>query len=158
LADALALGRETARVAPRRRSVRDLLIRQEQIARHLDFAVRNTRVLARDTVRYARSGAAPVPDLSDAVEDLGRAIWALAAAFDEPEVHEEPRFLALRAAGRATDAIARHDSLVLIEIAGQIRSTAADLMRAAHVEGTDDPGVPEASTEEMLTRPLDSEH
>jgi hypothetical protein len=49
--------------------------------------------------------------------------------------------------------MARHDNLTLIEIAGQIRSTAADLMRAAQAGALDDSGLPEASTEEMLTAP-----
>jgi uncharacterized membrane protein YgaE (UPF0421/DUF939 family) len=156
LNDALALGRETARLAPRRRSARGALERQEEIARHLDFAVRNTRVLARDTLRHARSGAPPVPDLADAVDDLGQALWALAAAFDESGARDEPRFLALRAGARASEAMARHDNLTLIEIAGQIRSTAADLIRAAQAGASDESGFPEASTEEMLSAPRDA--
>jgi uncharacterized membrane protein YgaE (UPF0421/DUF939 family) len=155
LGDALNLGRETAQLAPRRRSARGVLDRQAEIVRHLDFAVRNTRVLARDTVRYARSGGRPVPDLADAVDDLGQAIWALASAFDEPGVREQARFLALRAAGRAIEAMARYDDLTLIEIAGQIRSTAADLVRASQAGASYDSGLLEASTEEMLTVPPD---
>jgi hypothetical protein len=152
LSDALALGRETARLAPRRRSARGLLERQEEIARHLDFAVRNTRVLARDTLRYARGDGAPVPDLADAIADLGLAIWALAAAFDDPDAREEPRRLALRAAARASDAMARHSDRTLIEIAGQVRSTAADLVRASQAGGPDEADAG-ASTEEMLAEP-----
>jgi hypothetical protein len=49
--------------------------------------------------------------------------------------------------------MARHDNLTLIEIAGQIRSTAADLIRASQAGAPDDSGLPEASTEEMLTSP-----
>src|SRR5206468_3640103 len=52
LGDALTIGRETARSAPLRWPARAALDRQEEIGRYLDFAVRNTRVLARDTVRY----------------------------------------------------------------------------------------------------------
>jgi uncharacterized membrane protein YgaE (UPF0421/DUF939 family) len=155
LGDALDLGRETAQLAPRRRSAREALERQAEIGRHLDFAVRNTRVLARDTLRYTRSGGRPVPDLADAVDDLAQAIWALASAFDEPGVREQARLLALRAAGRAIEAMARYDNLTLIEIAGQIRSTAADLIRAAQAGALYDSGLPEASTEEMLTVPPD---
>jgi uncharacterized membrane protein YgaE (UPF0421/DUF939 family) len=151
LGDALALGSQTAQLAPRRRSARDVLDRQEEIGRHLDFAVRNTRVLARDTLRYTRTDAPPVPDLADAVDDLAQAIWALAASFDEPGTHDEPRFFALRAAGRAGEAMARHENLTLIEIAGQIRSTAADLIRASQAGATDDAVVLDATTEEMLT-------
>jgi hypothetical protein len=132
---------------------RAALERKQEIARHLDFAVRNTRVLARDTLRYARSGAPPVPDLADAVADLGRAIWALAAAFDDPEAREEPRRVALRAAARASDAIAQHTDRTLIEIAGQVRSTAADLVRASQAGAPDEADLAQASTEEMLAEP-----
>jgi hypothetical protein len=45
----------------------------------IDFAVRDTRVLARHPLRFVRGrGAAPEP-LPEAVEDLARAVWALAA-------------------------------------------------------------------------------
>jgi uncharacterized membrane protein YgaE (UPF0421/DUF939 family) len=153
LGDALALGRETARSAPLRWSARPALERQEEIGRHLDFAVRDTRVLARETVRYLRSGGSPVPDLAAAVGDLARALWALAASFDDPAAHEQPRSLALRAARRATEAMARHADLMLLEIAGQVRSTAADLARAAQAGEPDGDGMAEASTEEMLAEP-----
>jgi uncharacterized membrane protein YgaE (UPF0421/DUF939 family) len=153
LGEALTIGREAARSAPLRWPARAALERQQEIARHLDFAVRNTRVLARDTVRYARSGDAPVPDLADAVADLGLAIWALAAAFDDTGAREEPRRLALRAAARASDAIARHADRTLIEIAGQVRSTAADLVRASQAGAPDEPDLAEAPTEEMLAEP-----
>ena len=104
-------------------------------------------------VRYLRSGGSPVPDLAAAVADLAQALWALAATFDDPGAREQPRSLTLRAAGRATEAMARHADLLLIEIAGQVRSTAADLMRASQPGGPDDDGLAEASTEEMLAEP-----
>jgi uncharacterized membrane protein YgaE (UPF0421/DUF939 family) len=150
LGEALTLGHETARSAPLRRPARGALERQEEIGRHLDFAVRDARVLARDTVRYLRSGGSAVPDLADAVGDLGQALWALAAIFDDPESPEQPRRLALRAAGRATEAMARHADIMLIEIAGQVRSTAAALARASEAAAPDDKGLADASTEEIL--------
>jgi hypothetical protein len=104
-------------------------------------------------VRYTRSSSSPVPDLADAVGDLGKALWGLAAAFDEPDAHEEPRRLALRAAARANEAMARHADITLTAIAGQVRSTAADLLRASEARGPDEPGLTEASTEEMLAEP-----
>jgi uncharacterized membrane protein YgaE (UPF0421/DUF939 family) len=155
LGEALTQGREMARSAPLRRAARAALDRQGEIGQHLDFAVRDTRVLARDTVRYVRSDGSPVPDLADAVGDLAQAIWALAAAFDAPDPREEPRRLALRAAGRATEAMVRHADLLLIEIAGQVRSTAADLVRASQAGAPDDSGLADASTDEMLTEPPD---
>jgi uncharacterized membrane protein YgaE (UPF0421/DUF939 family) len=153
-AESLALGRETARVAPLRRAALATLERQEELGRQLDFAVRNTRVLARETARHLRADGAPVPDLADAVGDLGQAIWALARTFDDPGAHEDARRLALRAGGRATEALARHADLALIEIAGQVRSTAADIVRASQA-GLTEQGGADVSTEEMLAEPLD---
>ena len=54
LGEALGLGRETARYSLARRSSRAELDRYERGARQVDFAVRNTRVLARHVVRYLR--------------------------------------------------------------------------------------------------------
>jgi uncharacterized membrane protein YgaE (UPF0421/DUF939 family) len=150
LSEALTLGHDTARTAPLRWADRAALERQEEISRNLDFAVRNTRVLARDTVRYVRTNPSPVPDVAAAVAALGQAVWALAASFDDPETREQPRRLALRAAARATEVMARHADLALIEIAGQVRSTAADFMRAAQAATPDDDPLGEASTEELL--------
>jgi hypothetical protein len=155
LGDALTIGRETARSAPLRWPARAALDRQEEIGRHLDFAVRNTRVLARDTVRYMRSGGSAVPDVAAAVADLARAIWVLAVAFEDPDARAEPRRLALRAAARATEARARHADITLTEIAGQVRLTAVDLMRASQAGIPDAAGLSEASTEEMLAEPFD---
>jgi hypothetical protein len=120
------------------------------MARHLDFAVRNTRVLARDVLRLARTTGRPAPELADAVDELARAVWALAAAFDEPERREEPARLARAAAGAAIEAAARQADFTLTEIAGGVRSTAADIVRAALAGADEDPA---ASTEEMLVEP-----
>jgi uncharacterized membrane protein YgaE (UPF0421/DUF939 family) len=155
LADALALGRDTARSAPLRRTARGALDRQEEISRHLDLAVRNTRVLARDTARYTRSGGAPVPELADAVGVLAEAIWALAAVFADPGARDDPRSLALRAAGGASEVMARHPDLTVMEIAGQARSTAVDLVRASQATAREEAEFAEASTEEMLAEALD---
>jgi len=156
LGEALNLGRDTARSAPLRWADRAALDRQEEIGRHLDFAVRNTRVLARDTVRYVRANGSPVADVAAAVAGLGRAVWALAGAFDDPEAREQPRQLALRAAGRASEAMARHADLTLTEIAGHVRSTAVDLMRAAQAGTPDQDAFAEAATDEMLAEPPDT--
>jgi uncharacterized membrane protein YgaE (UPF0421/DUF939 family) len=152
LGDALQLGRDTARSAPLRWADRGALERQDEISRHLDYAVRNARVLARDVVRHTRAGGPPAPELADAVAQLARGVWALAASFDEPDDGVEPRALALQAARRASEAMVGSDHLTLIEIGGQVRSTAVDLVRAAQAGAGDDPDDGEA-TEEMLAVP-----
>lgn len=154
LGQALDLGRDIARSAPLRRPARAALERREEIARHLDFTVRSTRVLAREVLRYTRSDGSPAPDLATAVGDLAQANWALAAVFDDPTARDEPRRFALRAAARATEASVRHADLALIQIAGHVRSTAVDLVRAAEAGAAQREGA-EPSTEEMLAAPVE---
>jgi hypothetical protein len=152
LGDALQAGRETARSAPLRWADRDALERQDEISRHLDYAVRNARVLARDVVRYVRGGGAPVPDLADAVAALAQAVWTLAASFEEDADGAEPRALGLRAGRLASETMVASDDRTLIEIAGQVRSTAVDLVRAAQA-GDGDGSRDDEATEEMLATP-----
>ncbi len=64
--------------------------------------------------------------------------------------------LALRAAGSASEAMARHADLALTEIAGQVRSAAADLIRAAQAGTPDEDAFAEAATDEMLADPPDT--
>jgi uncharacterized membrane protein YgaE (UPF0421/DUF939 family) len=154
LEEALATGRETARFAPLRRSTLDELDRCARMARHVDFAVRNTRVLARHVVRYLRAGSSPPPELAEAVRDLAAAVWALGTELDEPERSTEVRPLASQAAGRATAAAEHGRELALLEVVGQVRSTATDLLRASAVGG---PGARDAGdppTEELLVETL----
>jgi hypothetical protein len=47
----------------------------------------------------------------------------------------------------------RHADITLTEIAGQVRSTAADLVRASEAGAPDEARLNEASTEEMLAEP-----
>src|SRR3954447_4795102 len=71
--EALQLGRETARLSPRRRASLAELERYGASFAQVDFAVRDTRVLARHVVRLARSGEPIDPALPDAVRELGSA-------------------------------------------------------------------------------------
>ena len=141
---ALATGRETARTAPQRFAARTPLERYDRSVEQLDLAVRNTRVLARHALRGVREGREMPADLSFAVTELAQSVWALAAAYDEPERADEARALASSAAARTADVDGHADVTV------QVRSTAVDLMRAAeHVQGSPD----EQPTEELLALP-----
>jgi hypothetical protein len=79
--------------------------------------------------------------LPEAVRELARAVWSLAAAYDDPDEAIGAHAHALRAASLAGDASP--------EVAGQVRSIAADLRRAADLVDTplEDAGAP---TEELL--------
>jgi uncharacterized membrane protein YccC len=140
--EALATGRETARLAPVRRAALAELERYAASFPQIDFAVRDTRVLARHGLRLVRSGT-PVPgELPEAVRRLGDAVWELAGAYERVERCDAARDHAVRAAALARDVDA--------EIGGQLRSTAVDLRRAADlVCGTPD-NSQDAPTEELL--------
>jgi uncharacterized membrane protein YgaE (UPF0421/DUF939 family) len=151
LDDAFAAARETARLAPPRRRAREQVDRYGRTLAQVDFAVRNTRVLARQAVRLTRAPSPAPPELVAAVRELAGAVWELAAAYDDPGRSGEVARLARAAAGRAAAAAERAAEPALVEVAGQVRSTAVDLVRAAELVAAD--GVPapeERPTEELL--------
>jgi uncharacterized membrane protein YgaE (UPF0421/DUF939 family) len=153
LDEALVIAGETARFSPGRRSARGELDRYARAARHIDFAVRNARVLARHAARFLRAGRSAPPELLDAIDDLGLAVWALAAELDEPRGHADVRIPASRAASRATDAFDANPEIGLAEIVAQVRSTAIDLVRAAEAATATGDGFVETPTEELLVEP-----
>jgi uncharacterized membrane protein YgaE (UPF0421/DUF939 family) len=146
----LPVASDTARFSPSRRRDRDLLRRYELTMPQLDFAVRNTRVLARIVLRQTRTGEPTPAGLSEAVRELAEAVWELGVQYEQPERVTKLRPLARSAAQRATDVSDRAPSPVLTQIVGQVRSIAADLVRAADQLG--EPGAPAWSqpTEELL--------
>jgi uncharacterized membrane protein YgaE (UPF0421/DUF939 family) len=150
----LADARDTARFSLARRSARPRLELFSRGAAHIDRAVRNVRVLARASVRHLRGGSPPMPALAEAVRDLARAVWALAAALDDPHEFGDARRFAIRASSRATEVLEEHGGLATNVIVGQVQSTAADLLRAASLEAGESggPGSAEVATEELLAR------
>jgi hypothetical protein len=147
----LVTGRETARYAPGPRSSRALLDRYERSIPQIDYAVRNTRVLARNVVSLVRDGEDVPENLHSAVRDLSNAVWELAASYDAPSHAEPGRRLAVRAANEAASVSTQRPDVVLV--GGQVRSVAVDLVRAADLvaENADEPR--ERPTEELLVAP-----
>jgi hypothetical protein len=116
--------------------------------------VRNTRVLARAALRFSRAGQPAPPELTDAVRGLGAAVWELAAAYDDPRRTDEVARLARAAAGRAAAVVEQAGTApAIVEIAGQVRSTAVDLVRAAELVARGAPAPEELPTEELLLAP-----
>jgi uncharacterized membrane protein YgaE (UPF0421/DUF939 family) len=148
---ALEIAHETARFSPGRRSARPELDRYSRSARHIDYAVRNTRVLARHVARFLRAGYEPPEELAGAIRDLTAATWALAAELDEPaRGGGQVRTHASRAAARATRSFEGERELALAEIVAQVRSTAIDLMRAAEAAAPSDEPWSDPLSEELL--------
>jgi uncharacterized membrane protein YgaE (UPF0421/DUF939 family) len=147
----LVTGRETARYSPSPRSSRALLERYERSIPQIDFAVRNTRVLARNVVALVRDGEEVPENLPGAVRDLSHSVWELAASYDAPSHAEPGRQLAVRAANEA--ATVPHERPDLVLVGGQVRSVAVDLVRAAELVAEDADSLHELPTEELLVSP-----
>jgi uncharacterized membrane protein YgaE (UPF0421/DUF939 family) len=150
LVEAFATSQETVRYSPARRAARDAIARHVRTGEHLDFAVRNTRILARHALRYTRSGLGAPDEVVDAVRELAAAVHGLLLAHDDPALAAGAREHALAAARLARVGFEREPDLGLTEIIGQVRSTAVDLMRAADLLGEAPQPVVEAPTEELL--------
>jgi uncharacterized membrane protein YgaE (UPF0421/DUF939 family) len=152
LDDAFGAARETARFAPPRRGAREQIDRYGRTLAQIDFAVRNTRVLARNALSFLRAGR-PSPELAEAARELSAAVWELAAAYDEPQRSADVRHAGRRAAARAAAVVSQGGEPALVEIAGQIRSTAVDLVRAAELVAGAAP--PEEMPTDELLRPTE---
>jgi uncharacterized membrane protein YccC len=126
--DAVTLARETRPVLSGR-SARERLPAYAAAAQQMDYAVRNTRVLARRVLATVqRDGAAPAP-LAEGVALLAEAVRDLGRELEEPGREVAARRLALRAAATASTVLAGDPGLSSVVIVGQIRSTAIDLLR-----------------------------
>jgi uncharacterized membrane protein YgaE (UPF0421/DUF939 family) len=150
LEEALDTALETARFAPPRRASRMMLERYSRTLRQIDFAVRNTRVLARHSMRYSRARLSAPDGLGEALQHLGEAVWALAAAYDEPARAAEASALAHEAGALAREVFEAEPDLELTAILTQVRSLAADLMRAAELLAGETEISDERPTEELL--------
>ena len=147
----VSTGRDTARYTPPRRSSRVELDRFARSLPQVDYAVRNTRVLARHVVSLVRDDEHVPEALPAAVRDLSNAVWELAASYDAPSHSERARRLAVQAAAGAGAIPETSTDLVLVR--GQIRSAAADLVRAAELIADDRTAPHERPTEELLAHP-----
>jgi uncharacterized membrane protein YgaE (UPF0421/DUF939 family) len=144
----LESGLQTARYTAPRRASRSLLDRYERSIPQIDYAVRNTRVLARNVVTLVREDRDVPETLPGAVRDLSHAVWELAAAYDAPSHAEPGRALAVRAAAEAAALPDERPDVVLV--GGQVRSVAVDLVRAAELVAADADPRAERPTEELL--------
>jgi uncharacterized membrane protein YgaE (UPF0421/DUF939 family) len=150
LEETLSVATETARFSPARRSGLWVVQRYEATMPQLDFAVRNTRVLARYGARQVRLGE-PAPQLAGAVRELASAVWLLAAQYEHPDRSTDVRHVALAAARMAEEIHDREPSLLTTQIVGQVRSVAVDLVRASEsLAGSSDAPAWDLPTEELL--------
>jgi len=133
--DAVALARETFGLRRPRRRTRERVPLYADAAQQMDYAVRNTRVLARRALNAIRRDRQAPPELADAVGLLGDAVLELGNQLEHPESHSAARRLALEAAVKATSVLEREPGLSMSVIIGQVRSTAIDLLRGSGMTG-----------------------
>ena len=150
LFDALAMAREAASILPTRRRLREDLEPAGSAARHIDYAVRNGRVLLRAVAGALRTRVSVNPELVMALATLAAAVDALS---DQLVVGADPQrahTLAIQASAQATEVLALQHDLRTSMIIGQIRATAVDLLRAGGLDGASARGaLPSAPTEHM---------
>jgi uncharacterized membrane protein YgaE (UPF0421/DUF939 family) len=128
LQTAVGAGRETTRLAPTRRGSRGRVERLAGASDAIDLAIRNTRVLARASIR-AIDLDEHVPELvTDGIRDLAAATRALDDHLADPKPDSPAVGSALRAAARATAALEQTGNLSVSVIVGQVRATATDLL------------------------------
>jgi uncharacterized membrane protein YgaE (UPF0421/DUF939 family) len=136
LTEAVGASREVASLSPRRRSARGAVATQQAVAGQLDFAVRNTRVLAR-RARRAVEQQEPIPSsLIDAVLALAEVVRGLDLCAATPE-RVAGRELALHAAACANASLHCNRSLSVTVLIAQVRSLVQDLLIAVGLEEED---------------------
>jgi uncharacterized membrane protein YgaE (UPF0421/DUF939 family) len=127
-ADAVSTGHEATRFAPQRRRYRPAMLEWGEMARSIDLAVRNVRVLARGAIRALRLDENVPEDVVSALRELAASVGAVGGALDEGGDLGAVRAPALRAAARATKVLDTTANMSVSVIVGQIRSTAMDLL------------------------------
>ena len=132
LKEAVAAGRETARLAPpRRRSLRHLDL-YAAAADQIDLTVRDVRALSRAALSVVQPDEGSPEPLSEAVRILATATEALAVYLDTSGDPEDTRRLALEAASEASDLLNQREdlasNLAVNALVDQIHSSAVDLL------------------------------
>ncbi|MEA2281298.1 MAG: hypothetical protein QOK21_1905 [Solirubrobacteraceae bacterium] len=133
-ADAVTSGHEATRFAPQRRRYRPVMDEWGEMARAIDLAVRNVRVLARGAIRALRLDENVPPDVVTALQELAAAVRAVDGALAEGGDLDAVRAPALRAAARASHVLETTTNMSVSVIVGQIRSTATDLLTGTGME------------------------
>jgi hypothetical protein len=133
LKEAVAAGRETARLAPPRRKSLGHLELYAAAADQIDLTVRDVRALARAALSVVQpEDPAPDPLMTAAIRGLARATEALADYLETSGDPAETRRLALEAARKASRLLEEHDDLArnlgVNAVVDQIHSSAVDLI------------------------------
>jgi uncharacterized membrane protein YgaE (UPF0421/DUF939 family) len=132
--EALAVGRESVTLAPIRWRVRGALAQYLDAADHIGYALRNTRVLVRRSIRVVADDELVPNGLAEAVTLLGEAVTWLRQELADAVEPEACRGRALSAVAEAVQAYAAGVGFSGGVVVAQIRSVATDLVRASGIE------------------------
>jgi uncharacterized membrane protein YgaE (UPF0421/DUF939 family) len=133
LKEAVAAGRETARLAPPRRKSLGHMELYTRAADQIDLTVRDVRALARAALSVVRPEDPPPERLLAAIRGLARATEALATYLQTSgDPPDETRRLSLKAAKEASTLLEEHEDLAknlgVNALVDQIHSSAVDLI------------------------------
>jgi hypothetical protein len=131
---ALDVGRETARFAPRRRGARKRMTDYEDVGLPLELTVRDVHVLARGAVRALTIGDEVPRDLIEAVRELACGFERVAGRMGDDERADRAREFVLRATRLATSAVPAQENISVSVLAGYTQAAAADLLRTLGLE------------------------
>jgi uncharacterized membrane protein YgaE (UPF0421/DUF939 family) len=126
---ALDVGRETARLAPRRRGARERMSDYEDVGLPLELTVRDVHVLARGAVRALTIGDEVPDQLIEALRNLAAAFELVAGRMGDTERADRARECVLRATRLATGSVPAQENISVTVLAGYTQATAADLLR-----------------------------
>lgn len=130
---AVDIGKHASRVAPIRRHEGSAILDLAECVRHLDYAIRDARVMARVAWRLVETDYAAGARLELTMSAFADSVRALEGHLDaEYDATLAARDAALRASRLAASVPsgAHQDDLVLTHLVGQVRSTTVDLLRA----------------------------
>ncbi len=121
---------EVSRLSPFRWHQREHVVLYAGSVRWIDYAVRDTRVLARRVSTLLRRSL-PVPaGLADAVSHLADAVQIFAAELAAEQPLDEVRAAVVKVAREATRTLPPEASLSVVSAVAQVRAVAADLVYA----------------------------
>lgn len=134
---AVSTGQEIARVAPMRWSTRERLVAFAQAAPQLDYAVRNSRVLARRAGVVLRAQHYFPLELPAAIALLAGAARSVGRELGEPTEPRECRRLLVEAFALAASTSGPDTPTNVLILVAQVRSIVYDLLRATGLNRVD---------------------
>lgn len=138
LKEAVAAGRETARLAPPRRRSLGHLELYAAAADQIDLTVRDLRALARASLAVVQPGSSVPERLSSAIRSLARATESLGIYLETSGAPDDTRTFALEAAREATALLEEYEdlarNLAVNAVVDQIHSSAVDLLRSTGMD------------------------